>query len=424
MAQITNKLETSLKQKLILTSKMRSSLEILKMSAFDIQSLLKKELAENPFLKIDKNYKTNSLPFDSHIKSATDVLEETLENRAESIFEHLLSQLRVMNIGQSDLILCERIISYIDKEGYIKTPISLIAKENGMSEKNAQRLLGIIKTLDPAGIASATLEENLITQIRFSKSEYKKNAIEIVENYLEKLSENRYKEIAENLGISLYDVENARKLISSLEPYPARDFSLAPQQYIIPEIFIYKIDEKWTVYTNESAIPRLQINKKYIKINKESLKNDELDYLKKEEEKAKNLIESVEDRAKTLYKTALALLHFQYDFFEHGKERIKPLSLKDVSEYLSLSQSTISRVVSKKYLQTERGVFSLKYFFSSSVEGVSSRAIKEMIKRIIMTSQLHLSDEKIKKILEAEGVRIARRTISKYRKELGVSLFR
>ncbi|HJH54948.1 MAG TPA: RNA polymerase factor sigma-54, partial [Brachyspira hyodysenteriae] len=280
----------------------------------------------------------------------------------------------------------------------------------------------------PIGVAAKNINECLSIQLKFKKQESKEKdksifdiAINIVENYLDELSKKNYDKIALNLNIEVNTVLKALKLIQTLEPYPAREYDTSSVKYIVPELFIFKENDNWFVKTDETFIPHLKISKKYIKLLDREESKDSINFLKEKKKEAESLINASNDRKKTLLKIGEALLKFQINFFEYGKEFMKPLTLKDMSLEVNLSESTISRIANGKYLNTVWGTFSIKYFFSRAVNGgLGSRGVKEIIKRIIENSPAKLSDEKIRLILKSEGIDISRRTVAKYRKSMNI----
>ncbi len=428
LASINNKLQISTKQTLALTANMQASLKILRMSTTELSEHIEREVVENPFLEINYNdneyYQAGN---NGSMLSTTDIIEQTADNKNTSITEYLLEQINLTDASENIKTIMQILISYIDDDGYIKTKPSTIENENGFAADDLELAWSILKTFEPLGIASQSLEECLITQLQNIKTcedSDKIIAIEILQNFFEDLAMGNFENIAMRLSLDLSSIEQAKELISSLEPYPARAFDNHDTQYVVPEIFIFKDDGFWTVKTNDYALPRLQINKKYTKLKERTKDASTLCYLEEQENKATSLIKFIAERENTLHKVGLALLDLQKEFFEHGKEHLKALTLKDVAlhEQVGLSQSTISRLSHKKYLQTVWGVFSLKYFFSSKLKSDhSSAAVKEMIGRIITSSLLPISDEMIKNVLVSYGVDISRRTVAKYRKALKIA---
>lgn len=412
---------TSIRNELRLNSQTKLWLNIISIPATELKEKIEKAIEENPFLEYDiksnhNNY--NNLDINS-------IIENTAANTKESLFEHLKSQIEIIFDNKKDIELAKQISTFINSDGYLTTSTREIAEILNINIKKANEIIKVLKTLDPIGVAAKNISECLSIQLKYKENtdEYiKNNAIEIVENYLDELSKKNYKYITAKLNISEKDILNALKLIQTLEPYPAREFDTTVIKYIVPELFIFKENNEWQVKTNDTFIPPLKINKKYSKLLKESnFKNANLQEKKLE---AQNLINTVNERRKSLKRVGEGLLKLQIDFFENGREFIKPLRLKDLALEVGLSESTISRISNGKYLNSVWGTFSIKYFFSKEIKstngGLGSRAVKEIIKRIIENSQTKLSDEKIRLILKSEGIEIARRTVAKYRQSMNI----
>lgn len=415
---INTSINTSIRNELKLNSQTKLWLNIISIPAIELKEKIEKAIEENPFLEYDIKSNHNNLDINS-------IIENTASNSKESLFEHLKSQISIVFNNKKDIELAELISTFINENGYLTISSEEIADILNMSIKKADEIIKILKTLEPIGIAAKNISECLSTQLK-NKENIDKNikniAINIVENYLNELSKKDYKYISSKMNISEKNILEALKLIQTLEPYPAREFDTTTIKYIVPELFIFKENDKWQVKTNETFILPLKINKKYSKILKENNFNN--DILKEKKLEAQNLISTVNERKKSLKRVGEGLLKLQIDFFENGKEFMKPLRLKDLALETNLSESTISRISNGKYLNTVWGTFSIKYFFSKNIKAVNgelgSRAVKEIIKRIIENSNAKLSDEKIRLILKSEGIEIARRTIAKYRQSMNI----
>ncbi len=406
------------------------------MSTTELREHIEKEIIENAFLEVQNG----DLYYDSPYQnsglggvSTTDIIEQTADSRNTSLADYLTEQINTSNALDNIKTIMLILISYIDDDGYIKTKASTIAHENGFAADDLELAWSILKTFEPHGIASQSLSECIITQLQnineytkdndSSRSKYKIIAIEIMQNFFEELSLGNFETIASRLSVDTADVEKAKELIASLEPYPARAFDSHNTEYIVPELFIFQDNGIWSVKTNNYALPRLQINKKYTRLKERTGDTQALAYLEEQEKKANSLIKFIAERENTLHKVGLALLDLQAEFFERGREYLKPMTLKDIATHdaVNLSQSTISRLSNKKYLQTVWGVFPIKYFFSSNLASRhSSQAVKEMIKSIIAKSLVPISDEMIKNVLVSSGVDISRRTVAKYRSSLKI----
>lgn len=415
---INTSINTSIRNELKLNSQTKLWLNIISIPAIELKEKIEKAIEENPFLEYDIKSNHNNLDINS-------IIENTASNSKESLFEHLKSQISIVFNNKKDIELAELISTFINENGYLTISPEEIADILNISVKKADEIIKILKTLEPIGIAAKNISECLSTQLK-NKENIDKNikniAINIVENYLNELSKKDYKYISSKMNISEKNILEALKLIQTLEPYPAREFDTTTIKYIVPELFIFKENDKWQVKTNETFILPLKINKKYSKILKENNFNN--DILKEKKLEAQNLISTVNERKKSLKRVGEGLLKLQIDFFENGKEFMKPLRLKDLALETNLSESTISRISNGKYLNTVWGTFSIKYFFSKNIKAINgelgSRAVKEIIKRIIENSNAKLSDEKIRLILKSEGIEIARRTIAKYRQSMNI----
>ena len=415
---INTSINTSIRNELKLNSQTKLWLNIISIPAIELKEKIEKAIEENPFLEYDIKSNHNNLDINS-------IIENTASNSKESLFEHLKSQISIVFNNKKDIELAELISTFINENGYLTISSEEIADILNISVKKAYEIIKILKTLEPIGIAAKNISECLSTQLK-NKENIDKNikniAINIVENYLNELSKKDYKYISSKMNISEKNILEALKLIQTLEPYPAREFDTTTIKYIVPELFIFKENDKWQVKTNETFILPLKINKKYSKILKENNFNN--DILKEKKLEAQNLISTVNERKKSLKRVGEGLLKLQIDFFENGKEFMKPLRLKDLALETNLSESTISRISNGKYLNTVWGTFSIKYFFSKNIKAINgelgSRAVKEIIKRIIENSNAKISDEKIRLILKSEGIEIARRTVAKYRQSMNI----
>lgn len=410
---LSTNIKTQLRHELRLNAQTKLWLDTISMPAIELKEKIEKEMEENPFLEYDFKNTSN--------KDIDNIIENTLQSEGESLFEHLKTQINIAFDNKKDIELAEHICSFIYKDGYIKTPYETISETLNANIKDVQRIINILKTFDPLGVCAKDIGECLSIQLKSRddiEESIKEIAIKIVENFLKELGSKNYDYIANEINTTKDKVLEALKIIQTLEPYPAREYDTTPIKYIVPEIFIFKENNEWVVKTNESFIKPLKISKKYSKLINEGKNSsrEDINFLKEKKKMAESLINAVGERKKTLLKVGEGLLKFQLPFFENGKEFVKPLKLQDLSLEVSLSESTISRISNGKYLNTVWGTFSIKYFFSKELKGgVSSRAVKEIIKRIIKDSPAKLTDEKIRLILKSEGIDISRRTVAKYR---------
>ena len=419
-------LRTAIKNDLRLNYQTRIWLDVISAPAVELKEKIEKAMEDNPFLEYD--FKSSSPKSSSSSADINSIIENTVDSGKESLFSHLKSQIEITFDNKKEIELAQQICSFINQDGYLTISNDEISKILNVSISEVEKIISIIKTFDPYGVAAKNINECLAIQLRIKKKESKEKdlsiydiAINIVEHYLDKLSKKDYDYIASNIGVEKDTIIKALKLIQTLEPYPAREYDTSTVKYIVPELFILKENGIWLVKTDETFISPLKISKKYIKLLDREKSKDSINFLKEKKKEAESLINATNERKKTLLKIGEALLKFQIDFFEYGKEFIKPLTLKDMSLEVDLSESTISRIANGKYLNTVWGTFSIKYFFSRAISGgLGSRSVKEIIKRIIENSPTKLSDEKIRLILKSEGIEISRRTIAKYRKSMNI----
>jgi len=363
-----------------------------------------------------------------------DMPRDTLASAGESLEEHLLWQLRMSEISDEDYAIGETIIGNINDEGYLVTDdaeadiVEEIAEQLECEIADVERILQLVQKFEPAGVGARDLNECLLIQLE-QLGLGDTIAAEIVEKgLLQRLEANRLPQIASNLKVELNLIRAAADAIASLEPNPGRQYSSVKPEYIIPDVTVKEIDGEYKVLMNDSG-PSLKLSPYYRQVlkSRNSLPNETRDYIRKNLQAATWLMETVDRRRRTTLRVTKSIFDVQRDFLDKGAAFLKPLTLKEIADRLDLSESTISRVTGNRYVQTPRGVFRLKFFFTSGIATVSgkkksSTSVKEMIKDIIdgEDKQNPLSDKSIELRLKQEGVEIARRTIVKYRGELNL----
>lgn len=346
-------------------------------------------------------------------------------SREESLQEHLISQLHIQSLSEKEMEIGELLIYNLDDNGFhLENPELLV------SEKDIH-LMGKVKTivqqLDPIGVCTKDYIESLLVQTDII-GRYTEGTKEVIANHLELLNRGKFLEISKKTGLSLDDIDDILYYIKYLDPFPGRQFSFEKPSYVIPDLIVKKRDGDFFLTINEEEIPILQINSYF-----EELMDKSAEAGKEQKEINRFVNSSIKDARwfmntinlwnSTLLKTARAIVEFQRDFFRKGPKYLVPLTLKDIANEIDMNESTISRISRGKYIQTEWGVFELKYFFTNAVSsGNSKTAVKEIIKEIIeeSKSEKKLSDQKISDLLKMRGINIARRTVAKYRKELDI----
>lgn len=348
-----------------------------------------------------------------------------------TLSEHLLNQLHLTRLSPKEIEIGEYIIWNIDEDGYLSCPVETIAENLGVSAEEVERVLKVIQSFEPAGIAARDLKECLLIQLR--ENGKSKTAIKIIENHFDDFKNKRFEKIAADMDISLSKVKKACEEISKMDPKPGEGHFTPAENYIVPDMIVEKVDGDFVVTLNDSNIPRLRINNTYKKLllDKKNIPRETKEYIKKRLEQARWLINSIHQRRDTMIKVMKAIIKKQRDFFDKGEGHLKPMVLKDIADEIGMDISTVSRVTSGKYVQTDHGVYELRYFFSEGIKSVdgkeiSNRRIKERIKEIIANEppKNPLNDQQIADILKKEGINLARRTIAKYREEMRIPIAR
>jgi RNA polymerase sigma-54 factor len=352
----------------------------------------------------------------------------------ESLPEYLLKQFHVLPLNDDERAVGEYLIWNIKDDGYLDASISIeeVAEDFNVTTEIIDSVLEMIQKLDPTGIGARDLRECLYVQLKEQENS-NKIALEILKNYFEEFKNRHYDKIRALLDITREDLQEAVDEILKLNPKPGASKFDNPSNYIVPDFIVEKVDNEFLISLNEWNIPPLRISKTYKNIlrNKSGADKDAKQYIRKKIESAKWFINSIQQRRETMLKVMKALVEKQRDFFDKGPEYIKPLIMREIADMIEMDNSTISRVANGKYVQTDYGVFELKYFFTEKIETddgeeVSTRKIKSRIKDIIAEedNKKPLSDEKLSIILESEGFPVARRTVAKYREQLQIPVAR
>ena len=327
--------------------------------------------------------------------------------------------------------IAKYIIENIDSNGYLDLENEIIAKEFSIKEDKIENIINTIQTFEPLGICARSLEECLLIQanIKYEDDKIVKKIIKkIIKNHLEDLACNRISAIAKELNENIKVVQDACDKIKKFEPKPGRLFSsMKDVKYIVPDVIVKKVDGEYKIIVSESTAPRLYINKFYRSLLSAEINDDATKYIKEKLNSALKVIRSIEQRKNTIYRVVKSIIDYQMDFFEKGPMYLRTLTLKDIADEIEMHESTVSRAISGKYMQCPNGLFEIKYFFQSGVsssfgEGVSSESIKMLIKEMIEKEnpKKPISDQYISNELNELGIKVSRRTIAKYRDELGI----
>ncbi len=465
---IQQKLQTRLAQKLILTPSLQQAIKLLPMSTLELADLLNQEVVENPLLEevptedlqaadatpaaekeaeakaqadktdswddADYEYFFGDYLDDGYRPRAPQEVKELppIENTlstSSSLTDHLEWQLSLQTEAEAIREIGEAIIGNLDDDGYLVASVDEIASMGPWPVNDVETALRLIQSFDPIGVAARDLQECLSLQIRHLRLEGTPTE-KIVSEHLRLLHNHQMPDLARKLGLSIEELKGHVEIIQHLDPKPGSRFNPQPSQYVIPDVYIIKVEDQYVAVLNEDGLPQLRISPTYRRLLDKGAteNNDETRaYVKDKFRSALWLIKSVEQRQKTIHKVATSICTFQRDFLDHGIEHLRPLVLRDVANDIGMHESTVSRVVTNKYMHTPQGVFEMKYFFHSGIsssygDAVSSVTIKNRIKKIIESEDTKkpLSDSKIVNILQREGLMLARRTIAKYREELKI----
>jgi RNA polymerase sigma-54 factor len=476
------RLELKLAQKLIMTPQLQQAIKLLQLSRLELSQSIAQELVENPVLEelspdapeeaaeseageqaelpqqAETPQERETAPegetelksdlelgprWDEYLDDMSDgrdfgameadekelpSYDQTL-TRLPSLSDHLLWQLRLSTSEPRLLDGGEIIIGNIDDDGYLRAFLDEMAKDSGLPLKDLERALALIQGFDPLGVGARDLRECLLIQVK--QLDLQGTLVEkIIRDHLPDLEKRKYQNIAKVLNVTQQEVMDAsRVIIHDLEPKPGRPYAAADTQYVVPDVYVIKVEDRYVIQLNDEGFPRVRINPYYRKLlaQKDTVDKTTRDYIEERLRSAQWLIKGMEQRNKTIYKVAESIVKFQSDFLDQGISHLKPMVLKDVAEDISMHESTISRVTTNKYMHTPQGIFPLKFFFTTGFTAgtgaeVSSLTVKDAIQKMIKEEDAGapLKDQQIVDMLKSRGIDIARRTVAKYREELRI----
>lgn len=352
---------------------------------------------------------------------------ENLVSRTSDLTDHLMWQLQMARLDESDRQIGGLIIGNLDPKGYLRATVEEISEELGCTIGQVEEVLRKVQTFDPAGVAARDLKECLVIQLNHLGIT-DGLVWEMVTHHLHLLERHNYQAIAKGTGRSMEEVAAAIEVITDLQPRPGSAFSSEDVHYIVPDIYVYKVDDEYVVSLNDEGLPRLRVSEFYRSALTENQAPEKTrDFIQNKLKSALWLIRSIHQRQKTIYKVTQSIVQFQRDFLDRGIAYLKPLILRDVAEDVSMHESTISRVTTNKYVHTPQGIFELKFFFNAGLRrahgtDVATQSVKERIRQLVQAEdQIQpYSDKQIVEILAKDYIRIARRTVAKYRDLLGI----
>ncbi len=461
-------------QSLVLAPQLRQSLKILQVAALDLRSVIQEELQTNPLLeelpmdgvsldqekqaeneaanedvpdqreqldfskefeilhKLDEDWRDymanagGNQPFTSEDAERRQHFFDSLVTET-SLQEHLIQQAELSDSPPLTIEAIRYLVGCLDDRGFLTQRTGDVALQSGLPLDEVQEGIRLLKTFDPPGIGAESIEESLLLQLAAQNREASL-AARILRDHFELLTRRRIPEIARKTGATVEEVQQAVEEIGSLDPAPGRRFAHDTNRVVVPDVTVERDGEEWRIHLNSDYIPRLRISNTYREmIARGTLTREERDYLRERMRAGKFLINSIDQRQQTIERITRELLKAQHEFFEHGVSRLKPLTMTQVAEVVGVHETTVSRAIANKYIATPHGVFEFKFFFTpgyqaESGSAVSNTSVKDMINTLIAgEDRTHpLSDQEIVARLDEKGIKIARRTVAKYREELGL----
>ncbi len=459
-------LKQSLKmsQQLVMTPQLQQAIKLLQLNHLELADLVSQEMVENPVLeeviedrddllapKTDNNStETTADPnaegtrereidwekylenYSSSPKTGSEVrrdaddlptYDQTL-TRSETLSEHLMWQLQMAEADEVTRAAAAAVIGNLNDDGFLSGTLEDIATEEVMTVDDVEEGLLLVQTFDPLGVGARDLAESLLIQARVVYPE-DRVVHRVLKEHVTNLEKRDYKRIARKLGVSLPRVLEAIRSIADLEPRPGREFTTEEPRYISPDIYVLKSEDDYVIQLNEDGVPKLRVSNYYRRVLSGAQKGDK-EYIQEKLRSAQWLIRSIYQRQRTIYKVVESIVKQQRGFFDEGIAKLKPMILRDVAEDIGMHESTVSRVTTNKYVHTPHGTFELKFFFNSGIQrgdgDVASEMVKQRIKAIIADENPRkpYSDQAIVKMLDEEEIKIARRTVAKYRDMLGI----
>lgn len=467
-----------LTQSLLMTPQLQQAIKLLQLSRLELEQFVTQQLSENPILEeglaesveeqiqVEREKESTSEDYmQDQAAQASDIVDsvsdtkkddvdwealsrlkeaaqtapnsktsqgeeapnyENIITRSSTLSEHIYEQIGELDFDSEELRIASFIIGNLDTKGYLAISTEELATAESVPVEAIEDILDTIQRLDPPGIAARDLQECLLNQLRDQRLI---NGIvdKIVVNHMHDLETRNYNAIGKSLAIGIEEVIKNVAYIAELDPIPGRQFGGETAQYVIPDVYVFKLAGEWIVSLNEEGLPRLRVSEFYQGMMEEKAKGDDKEYMQEKLKSAQWLIKSIQQRQRTIFKATECIVKRQVEFFEEGIHKLKPMILKDIAEDIGMHESTVSRVTNNKYVHTPRGIFELKYFFNSSVssdsgQDLASEAVKVRIREIVSKedSKKPYSDQKIVEFLEKEGTRLARRTVAKYREQMNI----
>lgn len=469
----------NLSQNLVITPQLQQAIKLLQMSRLELESQVRNELEENPILEeaeilreedfertkeaaaqvegntemssestseqnsLQDPQKIDEFEWESYLETQHKMPREASHGNEEimnyenvitatqTLHDYLYWQVKMVGFSREEELMADALISYIDDDGYLKTPLAQIAEEEKFNLSDLEDTLSLIHEFDPAGVGARDLKECLLIQAKHLEEDTN-DLVQLIQNHLKDLEKKNYEAIAKALNKPLEEIAEISKIIYSMDPKPGRAYAGNDTHYVTPDVYVYKVGDEYSVSLNEDGMPKLRISNFY----KNMLKGGATptgdtvaaDYISEKVKSAVWLIKSIHQRQRTIFKVADSIVKHQKDFFDRGAAFLKPMILRDIAADIGMHESTVSRVTTSKYMHTPQGIYELKYFFNSGIsssdggDSLASESVKLKIKDLVSKEdpKKPLSDQKLVDLLKKDGVDIARRTVAKYREILKI----
>ncbi|MDI9819260.1 MULTISPECIES: RNA polymerase factor sigma-54 [unclassified Legionella] len=451
-------LQLNINQQLTLTPQLQQAIRLLQLSTLDLQQEIEQVVESNPMLEITaieekdetrlegnskehdefNDFQWSQLYLNQSKRGSFDDIDFNYENfycTTTNLQDHLRWQLNLTPMSDVDRVIATAIIDAIDDDGFLTLSMtelhaSLDSTDHPLDIEEIEAVRHQLQHFDPIGCASSNLAESLLIQLNQLPDANNDIALakQIIGENIELLGQHNYRQIIKTYQINETILGRVLQIIQRLNPKPGSLIQQSTTEYIIPDIIVKKINGAWEATLNQNTLPRLSINTQYASLIQRADNSADNQFLKNNLQEARWFLKSIQSRQETLLKVAQCIVEYQQDFLDHGEEAMKPLILNDIALALDMHESTISRVTTQKFMHTPRGVFELKYFFSSHVTTVtggecSSTAIRAVIKKLIAAENRKkpLSDSKIAQLIGEQGIQVARRTVAKYREAMGIA---
>ncbi len=466
--------QIKLAQQLVMTPQLQQAIKLLQLNRLELAETLRQEMEQNPLLEemalgdVEPEPGapvTTDAPIKELEKNKTIDLEETSASMQEidwddyanqyestvsfsretpdtnrlsrldfvakkpNLQSHLQWQLAHTELSDQEKEIGNFIIGNLTTDGFLDLTVEETASEIGCGEEVVKKVVKIIQDLDPSGVGARNVKESLLLQLERLELTDTLPAL-IIQEHLHNLEIKNYGIIAKGTGHHIKEVLEAIGIITKLNPFPGRQYSDDETHYITPDVYVHKVGEEYLLVLNDEGLPRLKVSSVYQEIldNEANIEAGTKSYLQDKLKEAVWLIKSIQQRHRTIYKVMESILKFQRGFFDHGIDKLRPLILRDVAEDIEMHESTVSRVTSNKYVHTPQGIFELKFFFSTAIqqygggEALAAKSLKERLRNLIKDEDPHkpLTDNAISTIFQDDGIKIARRTVAKYREQLGI----